>query len=91
MLRNYFKIAWRSLVEGKSFFDNKYSGLAIGMAGAILILLWIQNEINYDKFHTNKDRLYEVYGLTVMEGKKATINPDQSAIGSGDKAGFSGR
>jgi len=74
MIRNYLNIAWRSLVRGKSFSIINIAGLAIGMAGAILILLWIQNEVNYDKFHTNKDRLYEVYGLTFMDGKQATIN-----------------
>jgi putative ABC transport system permease protein len=64
MLKNYFKTAWRNLIRGKSFSIINISGLAAGMAGAILILLWLQNEISFDKFHTDKDRLYEVYGLT---------------------------
>ena len=64
MIKNYLKTAWRSLTRGKSFSVINISGLAIGMAGAVLILLWLQNEISFDKFHTNKDRLFEVYGLT---------------------------
>ena len=64
MIKNYFKTAWRNLIRGKSFSVINISGLAAGMAGAILILLWLQNEISFDKFHTNKDNLYEVYGMT---------------------------
>ncbi len=64
MLKNYFKTAWRNLLRGKSFSVINIAGLAIGMAGAILILLWLQNEISFDKFHTNKNNLYEVYGLS---------------------------
>ena len=64
MLKNYFITAWRSLIRGKSFSIINIAGLAIGMAGAILILLWLQNEISFDKFHEYKDRLYEVYVLT---------------------------
>jgi len=56
------------LVRGKSFSIINISGLAIGMAGAVLILLWLQNEISFDKFHKNKDNLYEVYGLSSVDG-----------------------
>jgi putative ABC transport system permease protein len=61
MLKNYFKVAVRNLLRNKGFSIINISGLAIGMASAILILLWIQNEINYDRFHAKKDRLYEVW------------------------------
>lgn len=64
MFRNYFKTAWRNLIRGKTFSVINIAGLSIGMAGAILILLWLQNEISFDKFHVNKHNLYEVYGLT---------------------------
>src|SRR5450432_3852726 len=64
MLKNYFESAWRNLVRGKGFSVINILGLSIGMAGAILILLWLQNEISFDKFHANKDNIFEVYGLT---------------------------
>jgi putative ABC transport system permease protein len=64
MFKNYFKTAWRSLLRGKSFSFINIAGLSIGMAGAILILLWLQNEVSFDKFHANKNNLYQVYGLT---------------------------
>ncbi|MEP6465449.1 MAG: ABC transporter permease [Parafilimonas sp.] len=75
MLKNYFKSAWRNLVRGKSFSFINISGLAIGMAGVILILLWLQNEISFDKFHANKDNLYQVYGLASnADGKAVAID-----------------
>ena len=75
MIKNYFKTAWRNLIRGKSFSVINITGLAAGMAGAILILLWIGNEISFDKFHTNKDNLYEVYGLAGNTDGKATAIP----------------
>jgi len=74
MFKNYLNIAWRNLLRGKGFSLINISGLAIGMAGAILILLWLQNEISFDKFHANKDILYEVYGLSAgADGKSVAI------------------
>ena len=73
MFKNYFKTAWRSLVRGRSFSFINIAGLAIGMAGAMLIILWLQNEISFDKFHANKDNLYQVYGLGSTDGHAATI------------------
>lgn len=58
MLRNYFKIAFRNLLRNKGFSFINISGLAIGMASAILILLWIQNELTQDRFHEKLDRIY---------------------------------
>ena len=38
-------------------------GLAIGMAGAMFILLWVRDELNYDRFHKNADRIYRAYQI----------------------------
>src|SRR4051812_34549358 len=69
MLKNYFKIAFRNLLRNKAFSVINISGLSIGMASAILILLWIQNEVNYDQFHENKDRIYEAWNRARFSGK----------------------
>jgi putative ABC transport system permease protein len=69
MIRNFYKIAYRSLLRNKFFSVINISGLAIGMASAILIFLWIQNEVSYDRFYSNSDRLYQVWGNDVVEGK----------------------
>ncbi|MDB5008914.1 MAG: transporter permease [Mucilaginibacter sp.] len=69
MLKNYLKITWRNLLRHKAFSFINIAGLAIGMASSALIILWIQNEVSYDKFHEKKDRLYEVYNRSVFDGK----------------------
>jgi putative ABC transport system permease protein len=61
MFKNFLKVAYRNLTRNKGFSVINITGLAIGMAAAILILLWIQNEVSYDDFHKNKDRIYEVW------------------------------
>ncbi|HEY4936721.1 MAG TPA: ABC transporter permease [Puia sp.] len=68
MLRNYIKIALRNLLRNKGFSIINISGLVIGMASAILILLWVQNEISYDRFHSKINRLYEVWGNDMHDG-----------------------
>jgi ABC-type antimicrobial peptide transport system permease subunit len=74
MLKNYFKITFRNLLRNKSFSIINISGLAIGMASAILILLWIQNEVSYDQFHEKKDRIYEAWNRSKMNGEIASWN-----------------
>lgn len=61
MIKNFFKIAWRNLLRNKGFSFINIFGLSVGMAAAILITLWIQNEISYDQFHAKKDRIYEAW------------------------------
>ncbi len=60
MFTNYFRCAWRSLVKNKAFSFINVAGLAIGLAAAAFILLWVQDERNYDRFHANADRIYRV-------------------------------
>ena len=61
MFKNYFKTAFRTIWRNKGFSAINISGLAIGMASAILILLWIQNELSMDRFHKKGDRIYMMY------------------------------
>lgn len=61
MFKNYFKIAFRNLWRNKGFSAINIFGLAIGMASAMLILLWIQNEMSIDRFHAKGDRIYLMY------------------------------
>ncbi|PWT98470.1 MAG: ABC transporter permease, partial [Bacteroidetes bacterium] len=69
MVKNFFKVAYRNLMRNKFFSLINITGLAIGMACAILILLWIQNEVSYDQFHPHKDRIYEAWNRAVFSGK----------------------
>jgi len=61
MIRNFFKIGIRNLWAKKAFSFINITGLAIGMAGAILIALWVQNEYSFDSFHVNNKTLYKVW------------------------------
>ena len=60
MFWNYLKIAWRNIKRYKGYSFINIFGLAIGLACCILILLWIQDELNFDRFHTNADNLYRI-------------------------------
>ncbi len=60
MLRNYLTIALRHLKRHKIYSVINISGLAIGMACCVLILLWINDEIRYDRFHVQTENLYRV-------------------------------
>lgn len=61
MYKNYFKIAWRNLFRNKSFSATNILGLTIGITCTMLILLWVQDELGYDKFQKNYDNIYQVY------------------------------
>lgn len=58
MLSNYLKVALRNIFRNKLFASINVLGLAVGMSCFILISLWIQDELSYDKFHNKKDDLY---------------------------------
>jgi hypothetical protein len=81
MLKNYLKIAFRNLLRNKGFSAINISGLAIGMASAILILLWINNEMSFDLFHKNKDHLYEVWSRSVFNGQLQSWNSTPKILG----------
>lgn len=60
MIKNYFKIAWRNLLRNKGFSFTNILGLSIGMVCTMFILLWIQDELTYNKFHANYQNIYQV-------------------------------
>jgi putative ABC transport system permease protein len=60
MIRNYFKVAIRNLVRHKSYAVLNIAGLAVGLAGVLLISLWVLDELSFNRFHRNADSLYRV-------------------------------
>jgi putative ABC transport system permease protein len=60
MFANYFKIAFRSLAKFKGYASINLASLALGLAAGILIMIYVMDELSYDKFHTNLDRIYRV-------------------------------
>ncbi len=77
MLRSYFKIAFRNLTKNKGYSFINIAGLATGMAVALLIGLWIWDELTFNKYHKNYDRLAQVWQHNVYNGVKGsqTANP----------------
>ncbi len=81
LLKSYLKLALRNLWKNKAFSFLNISGLAIGMASAVLILLWIQNEVSYDRFHRNKDFIYEAWNRGTFDGKLQCWNSTPMTLG----------
>lgn len=72
MLRNYFKTAFRNLLRNKMHSFINMAGLSAGMAVAILIGLWIWDELSYDKYHKNYDRIARVMQHVTNNGEVQT-------------------
>lgn len=68
MFRNYFKVAYRNLLRQRTYAFINIFGLSIGFAGAILIGLYVSNELRYDRFHEKSSRIYRVF----LNGKMGT-------------------
>src|SRR5689334_15340230 len=60
MLKNYFKTAWRNLINNKFYSLINISGLTAGLTVGILILLWVQDESSFDRFHKQSSSIYRL-------------------------------
>lgn len=69
MLKNYFKIAWRSLLKDKQFTFLNVFGLSAGLVCALLIFLWVSDEVSYDKFFAKDDQLYRLLERRTYNGE----------------------
>ncbi len=77
MIRNYFKTAWRSLLKDRQFTVLNVLGLSAGLACSLLIFLWVSDELSYDKFFTNDERLYRLLERRSYNGE--TFYADESS------------
>jgi len=73
MLKNYFKTAIRNLWRNKTFSLLNIAGLAIGIACAAIIFLWVEDEVTYNNYFTNKDNLYQVYENQTYDNQTFTF------------------
>ncbi len=60
MIKNYLKVAWRNLLKNKTFSIINITGLAIGLSCFLLIALYVLDELSYDKFYPNSERIYRI-------------------------------
>jgi ABC-type antimicrobial peptide transport system permease subunit len=88
MFSNYIKIAFRNLWKSKGFSALNIAGLSIGMAGAILISLWIYNEVSYDRFHKNGENIYQAWNRGTFDGRLETWNATPKILGPTMKLEF---
>jgi len=80
MLTNYFKTALRSLFHNRLFTILNILGLATGLACSILIMLWVINELSYDRFNTNVDHTYRLTASLLGETYPLTGAPLGTAL-----------
>ena len=81
MFKNYFKIAFRNLIRFKAYSLINIFGLAIGIAACILILLFVRDELSYDKFNKNADRIYRVHSKGKLLGSDLNMAVSPAPLG----------
>lgn len=81
MFKNYFKTTFRDLWRNKGYSFLNIFGLAIGIACAGLIFLWVEDEVNWDNFNTKKDRLYFVRENQKYDTYTATFGSTPGLLG----------
>ena len=89
MLRNYLTIAWRNLVKSKAFSFINILGLATGMAVAMLIGLWIHDEVSINTYHKNYKTLCQIIVHQTTNGQRTTQRGSPLSMGEGLKTKFS--
>ena len=81
VIANYLKVAIRNLMRNKTFSAINILGLAIGMACCMLILLYVQDELSYDRHHENADRIFRLAEEVRIEGRTRWIAITQYPAG----------
>ncbi|MBC3788567.1 ABC transporter permease [Spirosoma utsteinense] len=76
MLTNYLKIAWRNLITQRSYTLLTTIGLSVGMAGALLIFLFLKHHLSTDRYHTNFDRIFRIDTDLYLANGSIEYNPE---------------
>src|ERR1044071_2711438 len=70
MFRNYFKTAFRNLRRNKVYSFINIVGLSLGLACGMLIMLYVKDEVSYDRFHANVNQIYRITSVEVAKDGK---------------------
>src|SRR5690348_12665919 len=73
MFNNYFKTAWRNLARNKVYSFINVAGLSLGLACAMLIMLYVKDEVSFDKFHKNVNNIYRIVSKSEQQGQEREI------------------
>ncbi len=90
MIKNYFKIALRNLLKFRAYSLINIFGLAIGIAACIMILLYINDELSYDRNNVKADQIYRVHTVASLAGNESNIAVSPRPAGSNTGPRFSG-
>jgi putative ABC transport system permease protein len=90
MLKNYFKAAFRNLWKNKGYSFLNIGGLAIGMACAGLIFLWVEDELTFNHYFSNSDNLYKVKDRQTYDGNTFTFDATPGPLAAGIKTEIPG-
>ena len=74
MVKNYFKIGFRSLLRSGGYSFINVGGLAVGMAVAMLIGLWVYDEVSFNEYHKNNSRIGQILRTGTLNGETLTTN-----------------
>ena len=88
MLKNYFKTAWRNLIRNKGYSAINIGGLAAGMAVALAIGLWVHDELSFDKYFKNHDRIAQVWQHANFNGNVSSQTANPAMMGPEIKRKF---
>ncbi|QKJ30092.1 ABC transporter permease [Mucilaginibacter mali] len=80
MIKNYIKIAWRNLLKSKYYSVVNIAGLTLGLAIGMLILLWVQDEVSFNKFHSKANTIYRVNSFLGTGQSRRIWNTTQGSI-----------
>ncbi len=89
MIKSYFKIAWRYLIKNKGYSVINIGGLSIGMSVAILIALWVYDELSINKYHKNYYRIARVMRQYTWKGETSTGTHNPFPLSSQLRSSFS--
>jgi putative ABC transport system permease protein len=90
MFKNYLKTALRSLWKNRAYGFLNISGLAIGIACAALIFLWVEDELTYNHYFSNRDNLYKVKDRQTYDGTTFTFDATPGPLAQGMKTEIPG-
>ena len=85
MFRNYFKTTFRNLWKNKGYSFLNIFGLAIGIACAALIFLWVEDELNYNDYFSNQEYLYKIKDSQTYDGTTFTFDATPGPLAAGIK------
>lgn len=90
MLRNYFKTTFRNLWKNKGYSLLNIGGLATGIACAALIFLWVEDELSFDHYFSNRNNLYKVKDRQTYDGTTFVFDATPGPFANGIKAEIPG-